>query len=100
MQEVIAELNKEAGDDHHHAGLEMAKAYLKAHEYEEALHHAMEEYHHRPANIEVNETLAWALYSKGDHTAALPYIQTAMKTSSKNPELLCRAGLIYAGAGE
>jgi tetratricopeptide (TPR) repeat protein len=100
MKEVITGLNKNSADDHHHAGLDMAKAYLKAHEYDKALDHAKEEFHHRPANIEVNETLAWALYSKGDYAAALPYIKTALKTNSKNPELLCRVGLIHAKAGD
>jgi Flp pilus assembly protein TadD len=30
----------------------------------------------------------------------LPYIETALKTNCKNPELLCHAGLIYAKSGD
>jgi TolA-binding protein len=30
----------------------------------------------------------------------LPYIETALKTNCKNPELLCHAGLIYAKTGD
>jgi tetratricopeptide (TPR) repeat protein len=100
MKEAIASLNEAGADHHHHADLELAKAYLKAHAFDKAYHHAMEEYHHRPGNIEVNETLAWALYSKGDYASALPYIKSALKTNSKNPELLCRAGLIHAKTGD
>ena len=33
---------------------------------------------------------------KGDYNKALPYMETALKTNSKNPTLLCRAGLVYA----
>ena len=60
------------------------------------MEHALAEYNRRPANIEVNETVAWAYYMKGDYNKALPYLETAMKTNSKKPDLLCRAGLIYA----
>ena len=31
---------------------------------------------------------------------ALPYIDAALKTNCKNPELLCHAGLIYARSGD
>ena len=60
------------------------------------MEHALAEYNRRPANIDVNEAVAWAYYMKEDYDKALPYIKTAMKTNSKNPTLLCRAGLIYA----
>ena len=60
----------------------------------------MLEYNRRPANIDVNETVAWALYKKGDYAKALPYIETALKTKSKNPVLLSRAALIFAKAGD
>ena len=64
------------------------------------LKHALAEYNRRPKNIDVNETLAWVYYQKGDYAKALPYINEALKTHSKNPVLLCRAGLIYNKTGD
>ena len=80
----------------HYADRELAYAYLKAGNYDKALQHALAEYNRRPGNIDVNEAVAWAYYRKGDYNKALPYLETAMKTNSKNPTLLCRAGLVYA----
>ena len=57
------------------------------------------EYNRRPDNIDVNETLAWVYYSKGDYANAQKYIAVALKTNSKNPTLLCHAGLIYIKGG-
>lgn len=64
--------------------------------YEKALEFALAEYNRRPANIEVNETVAIVYYEKGEYAKALPYIETALKTNCSNPELLCHAGLIFA----
>src|SRR5688572_3407925 len=84
----------EQNEDH-----EMAHAYMGVEDYDKALQMALKEYKRRPANIEVNETVALVYYRKGNYTKALPYIEAALKTNCKNPELLCHAGLIYAGAG-
>jgi len=88
---------KEKKDDSagHYSDREMAYAYLKINQYDKALGHALLEYNRRPENIDANETLAWVYYSKGDYAKALPLAQTALKTNSKNPVLLCRMGLIY-----
>jgi len=51
-------------------------------------------------NIDVNETVAWVYYKMRQYNKALPFIQTALKTNSKNPILLCNAGLIYAYNGK
>jgi tetratricopeptide (TPR) repeat protein len=85
-----------AGQNEDH---EMAHAYMGVGDYDHALQMALAEYHRRPANIEVNETLATVYYRKGAYTQAVPYIDTALKTHCSNPELLCHAGLIYAKAG-
>lgn len=84
----------------HYADRELAYAYLKINNYDKALEHALLEYNRRPENIDVNETVAWVYYCRGDFAKALPYIKVAMKTNCKNPTLLCRAGLIYAKAGD
>lgn len=104
--EVIDDLNKNATaadkDDElgHYADRELAYAYLKVNDPDKALQHAMLEYNRRPNNIDVNETVAWVYYNMGAADKALPYIKVALKTNSKNPVLLSRAGLIYAKAGQ
>ena len=83
----------------HYADQELAYAYLKIKNYDKALYHALQEYNRRPDNIDVNETLAWVYYNKNGYEKALPYIKVSLKTGSKNPRLLCHAGLIYNMAG-
>lgn len=79
----------------HYADKELAYAYLKLKNYDKALEHAMLEYNRRPDNIDVNEAVAWVLYNRGEYAKALPYLNVALKTNSKNPVLLSRAALIY-----
>jgi tetratricopeptide (TPR) repeat protein len=99
---VIEELNKNAqaanGDESigHYADKELAYAYLSLDNFDKALEHALLEYNRRPKNIEANETVAWIYFKKGEAAKALPYLKAALITNSKNPTLLCRAGLIYA----
>jgi tetratricopeptide (TPR) repeat protein len=103
---VIDAMSQEAeqgrNDDNsgHYADQELAYIYLKMKNYDKALQHALAEYNRRPGNIEVNETVAWMYYSKGEAKKALPFMETALKTKSGNPILLRRAGLIYAEAGK
>jgi tetratricopeptide (TPR) repeat protein len=84
----------------HYADRELAYAYLKTGNFDKALEHALTEYNRRPGNIDVNETVAWVYYCKGEYAKALPFLHTALKTNSKNPVLLCHAGLIYAKTGD
>lgn len=103
---VIKDLDKNAkaanNDESigHYSDKELAYAYLQIKNYDKALEHALIEYNRRPANIEVNETLAWVYYKKGDAAKAVTYLPTALKTNSKNPTLLCRAGIIYFKNGD
>jgi tetratricopeptide (TPR) repeat protein len=91
--------NATSGHHDHHADqnedLELAHLNIKAGNYDEALHHALAEYNRRPKNIEVNEAVAWAYYMKKEYHKALPYIENAMRTNSKNPELLAHAALVF-----
>lgn len=102
---VINELSKDQqsslSNDNigHYADRELAYAYLKINNYDKALEHALLEYNRRPDNIDVNETVAWMYYCKKQYAEALPYLRVALKTHSKNPVLLYRAGLIYASTG-
>jgi len=104
-KEVINELNTNAQTAAanqnlgHYADRELAYAYLKIKDNDKALEHAMMEYNRRPDNIDVNETVAWVYYCKGDYAKAVPYIKVAMRTHSKNPVLLSRAALIYFKSG-
>jgi tetratricopeptide (TPR) repeat protein len=104
-KKIISQMNKETESGQndanigHYVDKELAYAYLKINQYDNALKHALLEYNRRPDNIDVNECLAWVYYCKGDYERAVPYIKTALKTNCKNPTLLCRAGLIYAKAG-
>ncbi len=84
----------------HYSDRELAYAYLKINDNDKALTHALAEYNRRPDNIDANETVAWVYYNQNKADKALPYIKVALKTNSKNPVLLCHAGLIYAKAGE
>jgi len=95
-----AEVGKKDESIGHYADRELAHAYLKVGNNEKALEHALAEYNRRPANIDVNETVAWVYFKKGDCAKALPYMETATRTNSKNPVLLCRAGLIYSKLGK
>ncbi|MBX7109219.1 MAG: hypothetical protein K1X61_11275 [Chitinophagales bacterium] len=90
-----ANSNDENGDAGHYADKELATVYLKMNDKDAALKHAMAEYKRRPDNIEVNELMAWIYYKRGDSAAGIPYLEKAMRTGSRNPVLLCRAGLIY-----
>ncbi|WP_276502623.1 tetratricopeptide repeat protein [Terrimonas pollutisoli] len=105
LHALLDDMNEHGEEGHHqnlshHADKELAHLYMKAGDYDEALEHALKEYRRRPANIDVNETVAWAYYLKRDYNEAIPYILAAMKTNSKKPALLCRAGLIYARTNE
>ncbi len=101
--EALLKDSKPETDDEtvgHYSDRELAYAYLKVNQPKKALEHAMLEYNRRPENIDVNETVAWVLYNMGEYSKAAPYIDAALKTNSKNPVLLSRAGLIYYKSGD
>lgn len=97
MKKITGNDKKETGQNEDH---EMAHAYMGVGDLDKALEYALVEYTRRPANIEVNETMAVVYYEKGEYAKALPYIEAALKTNCKNPQLLCHAGLIYTKAGD
>ncbi len=97
----LSSMSDKDGNSHgHYADRELAYAYLNAYKYDLALTHALIEYNRRPENIDVNQTLAWVHYKRGEYTDANKYISVAMRTGSKNPVLLYEAGLIKMKAGE
>ncbi len=105
-REVIAMLSPMANADEssnshgHYADKELAYAYLKVNDTDNALKHALLEYNRRPENIDVCETVAWVNYKKENYMEANKMINKALRTNCQNPSLLCRAGLIKIKAGE
>jgi tetratricopeptide (TPR) repeat protein len=101
VQRVIKMLAQHATDDKaapdkgHYADLELAYAYLKIKDVDNALMHATREWNRRPDNIQVNECMAWVYFNKNDVPNAVKYIEKALKTNSQNPTLLARAGEIF-----
>ena len=92
-EEVKRMLEKDAASGHS-VSLEMCKLMIKMDKLEEAKKYAMEEYGVRPANIDVNKELAWIAYKQNDAKKAAEYLHTALRTNSKDPELLRRAAEI------
>ncbi len=104
LKEAIQYLSHDEADESesnhgHYSDKELALLYLKTYQYNKALSHALTEYNRRPDNIEISETLAWVHYRRGQYDKANDLIDKAMRTNSKNPLLLYRAGLIKAKAG-
>jgi tetratricopeptide (TPR) repeat protein len=100
---MLAEAAQQANDNEelgHYTDRELAYAYLKTGDLDKALEHAKIEYARRPDNIDVNETLAWVYYKRGEYAEAQRYMQVARRTNSQNPVLLCRAGLILSKTGQ
>jgi tetratricopeptide (TPR) repeat protein len=83
----------------HYSDRELALLYLKDYNYDLALLHALTEYNRRPDNIDVNQTLAWVRYARGEYDDANKKIDAALRTGSKNPMLLLQAGLIKIKSG-
>ncbi len=84
----------------HYVDRELALAYLKTGELNKALEHATIEYKRRPDNMDVNETMAWVHYKRGEYPQAAKFMQVARRTHSQNPTQLCRAGLILLKTGQ
>ncbi|WP_412069251.1 tetratricopeptide repeat protein [Rubrivirga sp. IMCC43871] len=61
---------------------------------------AREQQARRPGHLHANETLAWALYKTGDATAAVPYIERAMRLDTGDAMVHYRAARIYDAAGD
>ena len=104
-QQLVAEMKmadknlKDNPDAGHYSDKEQAYVYLQQNNLDMALAHALAEYNRRPKNIDVNETLAWVYYNRNEFKNALPFVDAALITGSRNPQLLCIAGLVYTKTG-
>lgn len=91
--EVKAMLQTDAQSGHS-VSLEFCKLFIKMNQLDSAKVYALEEYAIRPRNIDVNKELAWIAYKQNDFKKAKEYLEAAMRTGCKDPELLMRASSI------
>lgn len=96
--EVVKMLDEDARSGHA-VDLELCKLYTKTGQLDSAMVYGMREYAKRPKNIDVNHALAWVAYKKNDPKKAQEYMQVALRTGSKDPELLQQAGAIELALG-
>jgi tetratricopeptide (TPR) repeat protein len=92
--EKILIMLKEDESSGHAVSLEMCRIYTKTGQYRLAIEQALKEHRERPLNIDINHALAWAFYRNNEPGKAREYLNSALKTGSKDPELLERAQLI------
>ena len=91
--EVITMLGEDEKSGHT-VSLELCRLYSKTGMYDQAIEQGMKEYKQRPLNIDVNQALAWVNFKKNETEKARNYIKVALKTGSKDPELLQKATAI------
>ena len=96
--EIVKMLDEDAQSGHA-VDLELCKLYTQAGNLDLALKFGQKEYEKRPKNIDVNQALAWVYFQKKDFKKAQEMMQVAMRTGSKNPELLQQAGAIEIALG-
>ena len=97
-QEVVGMLNQDARSGHA-VDLELCKLYTKTGQLDSAKVYGLIEYKKRPDNIDVNHALAWVYFKQKDFKDAQKHMQIALRTGSKDPELLQEAGAIQLAMG-
>ncbi|UFH53644.1 tetratricopeptide repeat protein [Spirosoma sp. KNUC1025] len=96
--DVVTMLNEDARSGHA-VDLELCKLYTKTGQLDSAAKYGMREYKKRPNNIDVNHALAWVYFNQHDLKKAQQHMQVALRTGSKDPELLQQAGTIELALG-
>lgn len=96
--EVVKMLDEDAQSGHA-VDLELCKLYTQMGKFDSALEYGMKEYKKRPKNIDVNHALAWVYFKQNDIQRAQQHVQVALRTGSKDPELLQKAGAIEIALG-
>lgn len=92
--EILAMLADDEASGHM-MSLEYAEVYMDLLDNpDKALEYAKKEYTARPNNIDVNKSLASIYYRKGNYAKSSEHLTKALKTKSKNPELVCLDGLL------
>lgn len=92
FDKTIEELKVMLAEDQaagHIMDLELAHLHAELLEdYETALEYAQKVYDRRPANIDINRTLAYIYHKQNKPALAAPHLQQAARTNSQHPELL------------
>lgn len=96
--EVVKMLDEDAQSGHA-VDLELAKLYIKTGQLDSARTYALNEYAKRPKNIDVNQTLALVYFKEKNNAKAKEYMTVALRTGSKDPELLRVASEIELALG-
>ena len=96
--EVVIMLGEDARSGHA-VDLELCKLYTKSGQLDSALVYGMKEYQKRPKNIDVNHALAWVYFNQHNLKQAQHHMEVALRTGSKDPELLQQAGAIELALG-
>ncbi|TAE25402.1 MAG: transposase [Cytophagales bacterium] len=97
--EAVAQMLDEDARSGHRVDLELCKLYTKAGKPDMALKYGLNEYTKRPQNIDVNHALAAVYAQKNDFAKAQEHIRVALRTGSKDPELLEQANTIQLALG-
>jgi tetratricopeptide (TPR) repeat protein len=97
--EEVAKMLDEDAKSGHAVDLELCKLYTKTGQFDLALKYGMIEYKKRPKNIDVNHAIAWVYFHQKNYKKAQEHVMLALKTGSKNPELLQEAAKIELALG-
>ncbi|GAB4417136.1 MAG: hypothetical protein OHK0039_27120 [Bacteroidia bacterium] len=103
-REKIREVLDMLADDEakgHLMGLEYAQVWLDLlDDPAKARTYAAREYERRPDNIDVNRVMAAICLRQGEVAQARKHLDVALRTGTRNAELLCLAGLVAIGEGK
>lgn len=96
--EVVKMLDEDAQSGHT-VDLELCKLYTKTGQLDSAAYYGEKEFAKRPKNNDVNHALATVAFQRNDLQKAQEYVEAAMRTGSKDPELLQQASQIALAMG-
>ena len=95
----VAKMLDEDAKSGHAVDLELCKLYTKSGQLDLASKYGLIEYKKRPKNIDVNHALAWVYFQNKNLEKAHQHMQVALRTGSKDPELLKEASAIELAMG-
>ncbi|MCF0073386.1 tetratricopeptide repeat protein [Dyadobacter sp. CY261] len=96
----VAKMLDEDARSGHAVDLELCKLYIKTGQIDSAIAYGLTEHAKRPNNIDVNHALAAAYFKQKDNEKAKQYIEVALRTGSRDPELLQVASAIALATGD
>ena len=96
--DVVKMLDEDARSGHV-VDLELCKLYTQTGQLDSAVVYGLKEYQKRPKNIDVNHALAWVYFKQKNLSKAHEHMQVALRTGSKDPELLRQAGAVELALG-